>query len=42
MKLVKDRIKNLIYLMAVEPIRRGDTLKEAPAKQRQGVATTFF
>ena len=42
MKVVKVRNQKTIYVTAVEPIRRGDTSKESPAEQREGVATTFF
>ena len=41
MKVVKAQNQKT-NLTAVEPIRHGDTLKEAPAKQRESVATTFF
>ena len=29
-------------LMAVQPIRHGNTSKEAPAEWCEGIATTFF
>ena len=42
MKVVKARNQKPINFTAVEPIRHGDILKEAPAEQRESVATTSF
>ena len=41
-KVVIARNQTTINLTAVQPIRHGDTSKEAPAEQRESVATTFF
>ena len=42
MKVVKARNQKTINLTAVQPIRQGDTSKEAPAEQRESISTTFF
>ena len=42
MKVVEARSQNTINLMAAQPIRHGDSSKEAPAEQRESIATTFW